>query len=39
MQYIWYMNSFEQFTILIGLLAVLFEGMGYVGAFLKKIFH
>ena len=33
------MNSFEQFTIIIGLLAVLFEGLGYVGAYLKKIIH
>jgi hypothetical protein len=33
------MNSFEEFTVIIGLLAVLFEGSSYLGAFLKKILH
>ena len=32
------MNSFEQFTVIIGLLAILFEGMGYVKEFLRKLF-
>lgn len=32
------MNSFEQFTIIIGLLAVLFEGVGYIKDFLRKLF-
>jgi len=33
------MNPFEQFTIIIGLLAVLFEGAGYVRAYFQKILH
>jgi hypothetical protein len=33
------MNSFEQFTIIIGLLAVLFEGLGYVRSYLHKLMH
>ncbi len=32
------MNSFEQFTVIIGLLAVLFEGMSYVKEFVHKLF-
>ncbi len=31
------MNSFEQYTIIIGLLAVLFEGFGYLRNCLQKI--
>jgi hypothetical protein len=30
------MNSFEEFTIIIGLLAVLFEGVSYLRAYLAK---
>jgi hypothetical protein len=33
------MNPFEQFTIIIGLLAVLLEGVSYLSSFAKKIFH
>jgi hypothetical protein len=33
------MNPFEQFTIIIGLLAVLFEGLGYLRGFLHKLLH
>nr|MCS3815176.1 hypothetical protein [Mucilaginibacter sp. X4EP1] len=33
------MNSFEQFTVIIGVLAVLFEGISYVRSFLHKLFH
>jgi hypothetical protein len=33
------MNSFEQFTIIIGLLAVLFEGLSYVRSYLHKLMH
>jgi hypothetical protein len=31
------MNSFEQFTVIIGLLAVLIEGFSYVKDFLRKL--
>lgn len=33
------MNSFEQYTLIIGLLAVLFEAVSHLTAFVKKIFH
>jgi len=33
------MNSFEQFTLIIGLLAVLLEGLSYLRGFLRKLFH
>ncbi len=33
------MNSFEQFTLVIGLVAVLFEGFDYLRAFLHKLMH
>jgi hypothetical protein len=33
------MNSFEQFTVIIGLLAVLIEGFSYVKDFLRKLMH
>lgn len=33
------MNSFEQATIIIGILAVLFEGVSYVRGFLHKLLH
>jgi hypothetical protein len=33
------MNSFEQFTIIIGLLAVAFEGWVYLRAFVQKVLH
>ncbi len=33
------MNSFEQFTIIIGLLAILFEGVGYMRNYLHKLMH
>jgi hypothetical protein len=33
------MNGFEQFTIIIGLLAVLFEGLGYLKGFIHKLLH
>lgn len=33
------MNPFEQFTIIIGALAVLMEGLGYMRGFIQKIFH
>jgi len=33
------MNSFEEYTIIIGLLAVLFEGFSYVKDFLHKLLH
>jgi hypothetical protein len=33
------MNSFESFTIIIGLLAVLLEGVSYVRDFLHKLLH
>jgi hypothetical protein len=33
------MNSFEQYTVIIGVLAVLLEGGSYLRDFLRKIFH
>jgi hypothetical protein len=33
------MNSFEQYTVIIGVLAVLLEGVSYLRDFLRKIFH
>jgi hypothetical protein len=33
------MNPFEQFTVIIGVLAVLFEGISYLRGFLHKLFH
>ncbi len=33
------MNSFEQYTIIIGILAILFEGVSYLRGFLHKILH
>jgi hypothetical protein len=33
------MNSFEEFTVIIGLLAVLFEGFSYLGKYLRKVIH
>jgi hypothetical protein len=33
------MNSFEEYTVIIGLLAVLMEGFGYAKDFLRKLMH
>lgn len=33
------MNPFEQFTLIIGLLAVLIEGLSYIRSFLRRILH
>lgn len=33
------MNPFEQYTLIIGVLAVLIEGFSYLRSFLKKILH
>jgi len=33
------MNSFEDFTVIIGLLAVLMEAFSYVKEFLRKLMH
>jgi transcriptional regulator of nitric oxide reductase len=33
------MNPFEQATIIFGVLAILFEGVGYVRGFIHKLFH
>jgi hypothetical protein len=33
------MNPFEQYTIIIGVLAVLIEGVSYLRDFLRKLFH
>jgi len=33
------MNSFEQFTLIIGALAVLIEGFSYLKEFFQKILH
>jgi len=33
------MNSFEGYTVVIGLLAVLLEGLGYAREFLHKLLH
>lgn len=33
------MNPFEQYTLIIGVLAVLVEGFSYLRSFLQKILH
>ena len=33
------MNPFEQYTLVIGLLAIAFEGVSYIREFIQKIFH
>lgn len=33
------MNSFEEYTVIIGLLAVLIEGFGYAKDFLHRLIH
>ena len=33
------MNSFEDFTVIIGLLAVLLEGFSYLKAFVRKLIN
>ena len=33
------MNSFEQFTVIIGVLAVLLEGVSHLRDFLRKLMH
>ena len=33
------MNSFEEYTVIIGLLAVLIEGYDYAKDFLRKLMH
>jgi len=33
------MNPFEQYTLVIGVLAVLFEGLSYLRDFLRKLMH
>jgi hypothetical protein len=33
------MNSFEEFTIIIGLLAVAFEGIGHLRKYLHNLMH
>jgi hypothetical protein len=33
------MNPFEQYTIIIGVLAVLIEGISYLRDFLRKLMH
>lgn len=33
------MNSFEEFTVIIGILAIAFEGLDYVKSFFRKLFH
>ena len=33
------MNSFEEYTVIIGLLAVLLEGLSYVKDFLHKLMN
>ena len=33
------MNTFEEFTVIIGLLAVAFEGIGYVKSYIHKLLH
>jgi len=33
------MNSFEEYTVIIGLLAVLIEGFGYAKDLLHKLMH
>jgi hypothetical protein len=33
------MNSFEEYTVIIGVLAIALEGFSYVRDFLHKLFH
>lgn len=33
------MNPFEQFTIIVGTLAIIFEGISYVRDFFRKLLH
>ena len=33
------MNPFEQYTIIIGVLAILFEGISWLRSFLHKLLH
>ncbi|OKS87944.1 hypothetical protein RG47T_3408 [Mucilaginibacter polytrichastri] len=33
------MNSFEEFTVIIGIAAIAFEGFDYFKDFVKKLFH
>jgi hypothetical protein len=33
------MNSFEQYTIIIGVLAILFEGISYLRTLVHKLLH
>jgi hypothetical protein len=33
------MNVFEQFTVIIGVLAILFEGWDYVRKYVHKLLH
>jgi hypothetical protein len=33
------MNPFEQYTIIIGVLAILFEGISYLRDFMRKLMH
>lgn len=33
------MNPFEQYTIIIGILAIVFEGVSWLRGFLRKILH
>jgi len=34
-----YMNAFEQYTVIIGILAILFESISYLRAFFRKMIH
>jgi hypothetical protein len=33
------MNPFEQYTVIVGVLAILFEGASWLRDFLRKILH
>jgi len=33
------MNPFEQYTVIIGILAIILEGVSYVRDFVHKLFH
>jgi hypothetical protein len=33
------MNSFEEYTVIIGVLAIALEGISYVRDYLRKLFH
>ncbi|MBB3055019.1 hypothetical protein FHS11_001436 [Mucilaginibacter gotjawali] len=33
------MNPFEQYTVIIGILAILLEGVSYLRDFVRKLFH